>query len=279
VQIGDDAEDHAARIREARTCGNKQGGMRPILIGAGRGSRLAHMTDEVPKTLVPVMGRPMLEWILEALAAAGFARKDVVFVCGYRADVLRARYPEFTYVENPEWERNNILASLFYARRFMKDGFVSSYTDIVYRGAAARDAARSPHDRVLVCDTDWRRRYTKRTQHPESDAEKMRAEGDRIVELSRTIASPAAAGEFIGVAKFSAEGARHLEEAFDEASARFSPNDPYREGRTFARAYLIDMFQAMIERGADFRRVDTPGGYMELDTLEDLRLAEEWWKQ
>jgi choline kinase len=251
--------------------------MRPILIGAGRGSRLAHMTEELPKTLVPVMGRPMLEWILEALAEAGFARKDVVFICGYKADVLRARYPEFTYVENADWEKNNILASLFYAKGLMMDGFVSSYTDIIYRGAVARAATTSPHHKVLACDTDWRKRYAARTMHPESDAEKMRAEGDRVVELSRKIASPDAAGEFIGVAKFSAEGARELAQAFDEARARFAPDEPYREGRTFLRAYLIDLFQAMIEKGADFRRVDTHGGYMELDTLEDLRLAPEWW--
>src|SRR5437660_380178 len=93
--------------------------MRPVLIGAGRGSRLSHLTDEIPKTLVPVMGRPMLDWILDALGAAGFRRRDVVFVCGYRADVLRARYPEFTYVVNDAWERNNILASLLYAREHL----------------------------------------------------------------------------------------------------------------------------------------------------------------
>ena len=61
------------------------------------------------------MGRPMLEWILDALRAAGFARKDVVFIAGYRADVVRRRYPEFTFVDNVEWERNNILASLLCA--------------------------------------------------------------------------------------------------------------------------------------------------------------------
>src|SRR5215207_5847383 len=110
--------------------------MRPVLIGAGRGSRLEHRTDELPKTLVPVMGRPMFEWILEALGEAGFTRKDVVCVCGYRAEVLRERYPEFTYVENPEWEHNNILESLLYARDHLKNGFLSSYTDIVYRGSA-----------------------------------------------------------------------------------------------------------------------------------------------
>ena len=78
---------------------------------------LRHTTelDFARDDLVEVMGRPMLEWILEALAEGGFSRKDVVFVCGYKADILKARYREFTYVENRDWENNNILASLFYA--------------------------------------------------------------------------------------------------------------------------------------------------------------------
>src|ERR1035438_4553094 len=108
--------------------------MRPIVIGAGRGSRLGPETDDIPKTLVPVMGRPMLDWILDALGAAGFARRDVVFVCGYKADVIRARYPELSYVENRDWESNNILGSLLCAREHLLGGFLSTYADIVYRG-------------------------------------------------------------------------------------------------------------------------------------------------
>lgn len=248
--------------------------MRPVLIGAGRGSRLQHRTDELPKTLVPVMGRPMLEWILDALREAGFSKKDVVFVCGYRGDVLRERYPEFTYVENRDWENNNILASLLCAREHLAGGFVSSYTDIVYRAQAVKDVLASPHDKVLVCDTDWRRRYVRRTRHPESDAEKMRAEGSRVVEVSRTIASEEASGEFIGVAKMTATGAGELCEAFDVARM----SEKTLGERPFEKAYLIHLFQWMIDRGADFRRVDTPGGYMEIDTLEDLELAQTWWE-
>jgi len=247
--------------------------MRPVLIGAGRGSRLEHRTDELPKTLVNVMGRPMLEWILDALAEGGFSRKDVVFVCGYRADVLRARYPEFTFVENRDWENNNILESLLCAREHLGEGFVSSYTDIVYRGSAVKSLVAASWDKTLVCDTDWRRRYVGRTNHPESDAEKMLAEGSRVVDISRTIASEQASGEFIGVAKFSPAGARELIEAYEEAKASCETLGD----RPFRKAYLIHLFQRMIQRGAEFHRVDTHGGYMELDTLQDLELAESWW--
>jgi choline kinase len=252
--------------------------MRPIVIGAGRGSRLGPETDDIPKALVPVMGRPMLEWILEALGAAGFRRRDVVFICGYRAEVLRARYPEFTFVENRDWERNNILASLLCARDVLGDGFVSTYADIVYRGSVVQKLVAAPHDKVLACDTDWRRRYVDRSQHPESDGEKLRADGERVVELSRRIPSDAASGEFIGVAKFTPAGARELVEAYDAARARHA-GTVWREGRTFERAYLIDLFQTMIEQGSPFHRVDTDGGYMEIDTGEDLACAAKWWRE
>jgi choline kinase len=252
--------------------------MRPIVIGAGRGSRLGPETDDIPKALVSVMGRPMLEWILEAFGAAGFHRRDVVFICGYRADVVRARYPEFTFVENRDWERNNILASLMCARDLFGDGFVSSYADIVYRGSTVRKLVESPHDKVLACDTDWRRRYVDRSLHPESDGEKLRADGARVVELSRRIPSELASGEFIGVTKFTSAGARELVSAFDEARAKHA-GTVWREGRTFERAYLIDLFQSMVEEGSAFHRVDTDGGYMEIDTGEDLACAAKWWRE
>ena len=252
--------------------------MKAIVIGAGRGSRLKHLTEEIPKTLVPIVGRPMLDHVLDALAAGGFARKDVVFICGYKADVIRERYPDLTYVENVEWERNNILLSLLCAREHLAGGFVSTYADIVYRPAAVADLVKSPHDITVVCDTDWRRRYVGRSQHPETDAEKLYAEGPRVLELSRHIASERASGEFIGVMRMTPGGAGRFLAAFDEAKARFHAAPQFREGRTFQKAYLIDLLQHMLEAGEPMHRVDTHGGYMEIDTVEDAELAEPWWR-
>jgi L-glutamine-phosphate cytidylyltransferase len=251
--------------------------VRAIIIGAGRGSRLGANTDDVPKTLVPVMGRPMLDWILDALAAAGFARKDIVFVCGYAEDVVRARYPEFTFVHNENWAKNNILLSLLCAREYLGKGFVSTYADIVYDGAIVQQLVRSPADICLGCDTAWRRRYVGRTQHPETDAEKLRADGARVIEISRTIASEAADGEFIGVMKLSADGARIFVDAFDRAKQSYD-GGVFREGRTFQKAYLLDLLQEMLEAGAVMERENTPGGYLEIDTAQDLAMAEAWWQ-
>jgi len=240
--------------------------------------RLAHQTDHRPKTMVEVMGRPMLEWVLEALGQAGFQKKDVIFICGYADQVVRDRYPEFTFVKNEDWQNNNILLSLLCAREHLKDGFVSTYADIVYEGAVVEKLVAAPEDIVLGCDTRWRRRYTTRQQHPETDAEKLRAEGRRVVELSRRIDSERAQGEFIGVMKLSQAGSAAFLDAFDRAQAKFAGRS-YREGRSFEKAYLIDLLADMLEQGSEMHREDTHGGYMEIDTLEDLGHAERWWNE
>jgi choline kinase len=251
--------------------------MKAIIIGAGRGSRLQHQTDHLPKTLVHVLGRPMLEQILDALYAAGFSPKDVIFVSGYAEDVVRSRYPELGFVSNADWEHNNILASLLCARSHMADGFLATYADIVYEPDIVKRLLAAREDIVLGCDTDFRRRYVGRSQHPESDAEKLCADGRRVTALSRRIPAGEAQGEFIGVMKLSAAGARELTDAFDRAKTRYA-GGPYREGRSFERAYLIDLLAELLESGCAMFREDTAGGYMEIDTLEDLELSSGWWQ-
>jgi bifunctional UDP-N-acetylglucosamine pyrophosphorylase/glucosamine-1-phosphate N-acetyltransferase/UDP-N-acetylglucosamine pyrophosphorylase len=52
-----------------------------VVLAAGMGTR---MKSDLPKVLVPVLSRPMIEYVLDALAAAGIGR--MVVVVGYRAD-------------------------------------------------------------------------------------------------------------------------------------------------------------------------------------------------
>lgn len=250
--------------------------MKAVIIGAGRGSRLGPRTAEIPKALVPVMGRPILDWILEALESNGIARRDIVFIAGYAEGVVRARYPSLSFVTNAGWAENNILLSLLTARDQLRGGFLSTYADIVYEGAIVKELLESRERITLGCDTAWRRRYVDRSEHPETDAEKLRADGSRVLELGRRIPSENASGEFIGVMKLDPAGVEEFLGAFDRARARYAGKE-FREGRTFERAYLIDLLQAMLEGGTEMHRVNTPGGYMELDTPQDLAAAEKWW--
>ena len=59
-----------------------------IVLAGGFGTRLRGVVDDVPKPLAPVVGRPFLAWLLDALAAQGF--RHVVFATGYRGEQVEA---------------------------------------------------------------------------------------------------------------------------------------------------------------------------------------------
>ena len=48
-----------------------------LLLAAGRGERMRPLTDTCPKPLLPVKGRPLMQWHLEALASSGHAQAVV----------------------------------------------------------------------------------------------------------------------------------------------------------------------------------------------------------
>ncbi len=248
--------------------------MQPIIIGAGRGKRLGTMTDDQPKCYVRVGDRRIIDWVMEAFALNNLAAP--VFIGGYQIDRIRADFSHLTFSHNRDWEHNNILASLMHAEEHMGGGFVCSYSDILFADAIVRDALEHPGDIVLCVDTHWRDRYEHRTEHPEDDAEKVVVDGDRVTCIRRDVPSEQANGEYIGVAKFSPRGAALFCEHYHRVRSSFTGR-PWREAAVFEKAYLILMFQDMIEHGIDIHMVGTHGQYMEIDTEEDLRLANEIW--
>ncbi len=248
--------------------------MKAILIAAGRGRRLNAMTDDRPKCYVEVAGRSMLDWTLEALRQGGVT--ETLFVGGYLIERVRRDRPDLVFVENAGWAQNNILASLFCAEAHMDDGFVCSYSDTLYTGEVVARAVRHPGDIVMCVDTDWRRRYAGRTEHPESDGEKVIAEGDRVLHVHRDISPEAASGEYIGVAKFTRKGARLLREHYHRVREAHEGR-PWREAAVFEKAYKILLYQEMIEQGVTVHMVTTHGAYIEVDTEQDFAYANRVW--
>ena len=58
-----------------------------LILAAGFGSRLAPITDNIPKSLVPVNGKPILFKQIENLIENRIS--DITIISGYKADVLK----------------------------------------------------------------------------------------------------------------------------------------------------------------------------------------------
>lgn len=154
--------------------------------------------------------------------------------------------------------------------------FITSYSDILYTPEIVAKLVASPDDIALGMDTDWREHYRPRTQHPPHDAEKAITRAGRVQRVHRDIPYDDATGEFIGVAKFTTRGAALLREHYHLRRREFW-DKPYREAPQFQKAYMIHMLQDMIEQGVAIGHADTPGKYREIDTQQDMDLAQKGW--
>ena len=61
--------------------------MKAIILAAGLGSRLMPLTKEMPKSMLKVGGKPILEWIVENLKSCGI--HEIFIVTGYKQDKIK----------------------------------------------------------------------------------------------------------------------------------------------------------------------------------------------
>jgi dTDP-glucose pyrophosphorylase len=84
--------------------------MKAVILAAGKGTRMKDLTNEVPKPMLKVHGKPILEHILEGILAAGI--REVFIVTGFRADVI-----ESYFSDGSKWQ-----ARIAYGRQVVQDG-------------------------------------------------------------------------------------------------------------------------------------------------------------
>jgi NDP-sugar pyrophosphorylase family protein len=61
-----------------------------LIIAGGEGERLRPLTSDRPKPMIPVAGRPILEYQIRWLAGQGVS--DVILLCGYKAEVIQEHF-------------------------------------------------------------------------------------------------------------------------------------------------------------------------------------------
>jgi dTDP-glucose pyrophosphorylase len=86
------------------------GSLKAVILAAGKGRRMKHLTANSPKPMLPVAGRPVLEHIVRGLAGAGI--REFCIITGYRAET----------VENHFGDGSRFGVEICYARQVVQDG-------------------------------------------------------------------------------------------------------------------------------------------------------------
>ena len=98
---------------------------RAIILAAGRGSRMQGLTDEMPKPMLKVMGRRMIDTTIEALQALKVPEIDIIV--GYKKErfaEVKADYPGVTLIENPDFATEENISSLYRVRDMLENAMI-----------------------------------------------------------------------------------------------------------------------------------------------------------
>ena len=228
--------------------------MRAIILSAGRGSRLLPLTDLMPKCLVPVGGRAILDHQLAALADAGVASATVI--AGYRFDQVEAHladHPPPLPVDlrfNPFWAVSSSIGSVWAARDLLDGPFCLLNGDTTLSAALlARAMAGAGQGVSLVVEP---------LAQAAPDDMLVAVSGDRVRAVSKALDPAASTHRSLGVVIAGRNS------GYAAALARVIAVE------NGINAYHHDVVAALAASGDVAALVERSGAWLEIDRPEDV---------
>ena len=134
--------------------------MQALILAAGMGKRLGRYTQDATKCMVPVNGKTLIEYAIEALVQNNI--KKLVIVVGYKSQVLidfisskfnqdNLNGMEIQYVDNPIYDKTNNIYSLYLAcQELIKDDTILLESDLIFKPEILTQLIENPAKNVAV---------------------------------------------------------------------------------------------------------------------------------
>jgi len=236
-----------------------------LILAAGFGSRLAPITDTVPKSLVPVNGKPILFKQIENLIENGIT--DITIISGYKADVLEkavhVNWPDIHVVESVDYATTNNMYSAWLGIKSMyPDGNIAPFlmmnADVFFDCSVLTELLAVSCPNAVVVDMG---RYIEESM-------KVVEKGGRLIAISKKITPEDALGSSIDVYKFDCDGGR----AFFNRCTDYIVDK--KELKLWSEVALNDAFADAV-----FQACPLIGRWLEIDNHEDLAAAIELFSE
>ena len=242
--------------------------MKVIMLAAGQGTRLRPLTDTKPKCMVEYNGKAIIDYILETMKHCNLF--DVAIVNGYKKDVLTnyLKDEKLTFYHNKNFDKTNMVSTLFCAEEFMDDDIIISYADIVYKEEVLQSLIDSDTDISVVVDKKWKELWSQRMDNPLEDAETLKIEDNKIVELGKKPNSyDDIEGQYIGLIKISKKILPKIIEYYKSLD-----RESIYDGKDYDNMYMTSFIQMIIDNLNDVTPVFINGGWTEIDAIDDLKV-------
>ena len=234
--------------------------MKVIILSAGQGTRLLPLTAKIPKCLLEIQGKTILEWQIGELHKCGI--DQITVVTGYGSDkveaLLQQKYQEQSIKThyNPDYAITDNLVSCWKARDEMHEDFILLNGDTLFEAAIVRSLLASPVSPITVT-----------INHEDTyDADDMKVSlaDTRLVNISKDIAADKVHGESIGMILFRGAGPMIFRKGLEEA---------INDTKTVRRWYL-SVIDAIAQEKTVLTRSIKGLLWCEVDYVVDLQKAD-----
>ena len=250
--------------------------MQLIILSAGIGSRLRPFTNNKPKCLVKVGGKPILQRQLEISKLCGINKKSISIVGGYFCDQLR-KY-DLNVIENKSFNSTNMVYSLFLGLKNLKieEDLIISYGDIIYEKKILKKLVNSNFPISVVADKSWAKLWQLRMENVLEDAETFKYDSKlNILELGRKARSiKEIQAQYIGLIKVKKE---FLKKIIDIYEGFYKNNSSEKE--SLENMYMTSFLEILIERNIPVKACLIESGWLEVDTTQDLEIYNQLYEK
>ena len=154
--------------------------MKAIFIAAGEGLRLENITKDLPKPLVDVTGKSIIERQISLLRKNNV--NDIVVVIGYKKE--KFTFKNIEYIHNPNFREQEQTGSLMAARSRIAGDVIIMFGDILFEEIILQQIINSKGDIVIAIDKDWKKAYEERSDNPKSKADKVLIKDGKVIQIS-----------------------------------------------------------------------------------------------
>lgn len=229
--------------------------MKFVILAAGEGRRLRPLTNDRPKAMVPIIGRPIIDYQLEALQKVGVDKSQIVIIGGYAVEVLKPHLEGYEIIYNPYWNCANNVISVKIALEEIDDDMMIINSDVIFDHRIIKLLLDGRFAAAAVVD---------RTVDLGIEEMKVVLGSNGYIKLFSKYISPSeGVGEYIGISYIPS----YLRECLMEIIVNMERNNETNKWYEDAYNYLCQI-HPMIPIFCD--------GYLwtEVDNLNDLKIAE-----
>tara|TARA_B100001996_G_scaffold382920_1_gene376327 strand:+ start:21442 stop:22200 length:759 start_codon:yes stop_codon:yes gene_type:complete len=240
--------------------------VKAIILAAGTGSRLKKLTKFIPKCLVEINGKSLLQSQIDNFKSKKINK--IIIIGGHKSRKLKKFNKKI--IINKDYKKTNMLWSLFKAEKEMNEDLIVSYGDIAYSKFTLNKLLKSKAEISIIYDKNWNKYWKKRFANPIKDVESFRLNKNReVIEIGNKVNSlKNIQGQYIGLIKFRKKALKNIKKIFKLILKNRSTinNKPIR------KAYMTDFLQELIRR--KFKVIGVPifDGWFEIDTVNDFHL-------